>query len=294
MKTARLAGLVIAWILGQFAANAETPPPYPAPGKMIDLGGYRVHLNCTGKGEPTVMIVGAGYSFDWSLIQPAVSAFARVCTYDPPGTVWSDPGPAPTCDGRAGEIHKMLTKAGIQGPVMMVGHSIGAVFARLYGQHYPADLAGMVLIDHAGAYRFAPGDAPAPPPPGRSSAIVSIEDSLARLPAFAQEMHRWLAAQSGSRAASNIPFFNACIAEVERTGRAQTSESMPLIVIANSALAGLTDYQSKQAELLAQSRNSKAIIAHTRGHQVPMDDPASIIEAIRQVVTAARDHSTVR
>ena len=294
MKTARRAGLVITWILGQFAAAAETPPPYPAPGKMIDLGGYRVHLNCTGNDKPTVMIVGAGYSFDWSLVQPAVSAFARVCTYDPPGTVWSDAGPAPSCDGRVVEIHKMLATARIQGPLVLVGHSIGAVFARLYAQHYPVDVAGMVLIDHAGAYRFAPGDSPLPPAPGRSSAVVSGEGSLARLPAFAQDMHRWIDSQSGSRAASNIPLFNACIAEVARTGRVQTAESMPLIVIANSALAGSADYQSKQVELLAQSRNSKAIIARTRGHQVPMDDPGSIIEAIRQVVTAARNHSSVQ
>jgi pimeloyl-ACP methyl ester carboxylesterase len=291
MKAVRLAGLAIAWILGQFAAAAETPP-YPPPGKMIDLGGYRVHLNCTGTGEPAVMIVGAGYSFDWSLVQPAVTAFARVCTYDPPGTVWSDPGPAPTCDGRVVEIHKMLSNAGIRGPVVLVGHSIGAVFARLYAHRYPADVAGMVLIDHAGAYRFTPADAPLPQP-GRSSVIQSGEASLSQLPAFAQDMHRWVSAQSASRT-SNIPFFNACIAEVARTGRIQTAESMPLIVIANSALAGLPDYQSKQAELLAQSRNSKAMIARTRGHQVPIDDPGSIIEAIRQVVTAVRNHSSVQ
>jgi pimeloyl-ACP methyl ester carboxylesterase len=260
---------------------------------MIDLGGYCVHLNCTGNGEPTVMIVGAGYSFDWSLVQPAVSAFARVCTYDPPGTIWSDPGPAPTCDGRVVEIQKMLFRAGIQGPVVLVGHSIGAVFARLYAQHYPGDVAGMVLIDHAGGYRFAPGDAPLPSP-GRRSAMAAGEGSLARLPAFAQEMHRWVAAESASRAASNIPFFNACIAEAARISRVQTAESMPLIVIANAALAGLADYQSKQAALLAESRNSKAMIARTRGHQVPIDDPGSVIEAIRQVETAARNHSKVQ
>jgi hypothetical protein len=69
---------------------------------------------------------------------------------------------------------------------------------------------------------------------------------------------------------------------------------MPLIVIANSALVGSPDYQTKQVELLALSRNSKAVIAHTSSHQVPIEDPDSIIEAIRQVVTAARNHSSVQ
>ena len=63
MKTATLAVVVIACIPGPFAASVETDPPQPAPGKMVDLGGYRVHLNSTGNGEPTVMIIGAGYSF---------------------------------------------------------------------------------------------------------------------------------------------------------------------------------------------------------------------------------------
>ena len=290
MKSASVAGLITALTIGRLPCAAQTLPPHAPPGRMIDLGGYRVHLNCTGGEKPTVMIAGAGYSFDWSLVQPAVSSFARVCTYDPPGSAWSDPGPAPTCDGRVVEIHKMLAKAGIDGPLVLVGHSIGAVFARLYALHYPADVAGMVLIDHAGAYRFSPVDAPLAAQPGRSGRDVSAgEDSLTRLPPFAQDMHRWVSARDASRAATNIPFFNTCIAQVGEAAIAHTPMAAPLIVIANSALAGLADYQRAQAGLLALSRNSKALIARTRGHQIPMDDPGIIIEAIRQVVITARN-----
>ncbi len=132
------------------AAQAPAGAPYPPLGALVDVGGYRVHLHCTGTGRPAVVIVGSGYSFDWSLVQGPVSTFTKVCTYDPAGSAWSDPGPAPTCNGRVLEIHRALQNGGVDGPIVLVGHSIGAVFSRLYADRYPAAVAGMVLSDHAG------------------------------------------------------------------------------------------------------------------------------------------------
>jgi hypothetical protein len=79
-------------------------------------GGYRVHLYCTGTGSPAVVIVGAGFSFDWGLIQPEVAKFTQVCAYDHSGIGWSDPGPRDSCSLRVEEVHAVLKKAGIQGP----------------------------------------------------------------------------------------------------------------------------------------------------------------------------------
>src|SRR5437870_10242016 len=74
----------------------EAPKP-PPPGKLVDIGGYRLHVDCTGRGGPTVVLeAGAGdFSFDWSLVQPEVARFTRVCSYDRAGSAWSDPGPVP-------------------------------------------------------------------------------------------------------------------------------------------------------------------------------------------------------
>jgi pimeloyl-ACP methyl ester carboxylesterase len=292
MKAGLLPGLVAAFMIGQSpVVTGQVPPPPSPPGKMIDVGGYRVHLNCAGSGKPAVIIVGAGYSFDWSLVQPAVATFARVCTYDPAGSAWSDPGPAPTCDGRAVEIHKMLTNAGVVGPFVLVGHSIGAVFARLYATRYPAEVRGMVLVDHAGRYRIVGGGGAQQAQPGQRINMPSGEESLRKLPPVAQVMHRW-ASGLGSNAGSGVSFFDRCIAEVARTpAPVKPRTKMPLIVIANTALAGSTDYQEVQAGLLALSRNSKAMLARTSGHMVPMDDPGVIVEAIRQVVAAARNQA---
>src|ERR1700719_1625095 len=114
----------------QASIPADQNPPPPL-GKLVDVGGYRVHLYCTGAGSPTVVIVGAGFSFDWGLIQPEVATMTQVCSYDHSGSVWSDDGPTDSCALRVREIHDALKNAGIKGPYVIVGHSLGALVARL-------------------------------------------------------------------------------------------------------------------------------------------------------------------
>jgi len=123
---------------------------YPPPGKLIDIGGYRLHLNCVGnKGPAVVLIIGAGdFSFDWSLVQSRIAEFARVCSYDRAGFAWSDPGPTPrTIKQEAFELHTVLSAAHIKAPYVLVGHSLGGLVARVYTAQYPREVAGMVLVD---------------------------------------------------------------------------------------------------------------------------------------------------
>jgi hypothetical protein len=95
-------------------ANQNSPPPL---GKLVDVGGYRVHLYCTGSGSPTVVILGAGFSFDWGLVQPEVASITQVCSYDHSGSAWSDDGPTDSCSLRVSEIHEVLKNAGIRAPI---------------------------------------------------------------------------------------------------------------------------------------------------------------------------------
>ena len=125
----------------------KPPPPL---GKLVDVGGWRLHLNCTGKNGPTVVLIaGAGdFSFDWGLVQPGVSRFARVCSYDRAGLAWSDPGPTPrTMLQDAYELHALLRATGIKAPYVLVGHSIGGLIARVYAGQFPKEVAAMVLVD---------------------------------------------------------------------------------------------------------------------------------------------------
>jgi pimeloyl-ACP methyl ester carboxylesterase len=91
-----------------------THAPSP-PGQLVDIGGFRLHLHCVGRGTPTIVLIpGAGdYSFDWALIQPALSKETRTCSYDRAGYAWSDLGPNPrTMRQEAAELRRLLQKAG--------------------------------------------------------------------------------------------------------------------------------------------------------------------------------------
>src|SRR5580658_564736 len=113
-----LSGWVLACLLcAPIEAQSSKAAPYPPPGQLVDLGGYRVHLYCTGQGDPTVVVVGGGFSFDWDLVQSEVAKFTKVCTYDVAGTAWSDPHPGSfgTCPDRVSEVHELLNTARIGG-----------------------------------------------------------------------------------------------------------------------------------------------------------------------------------
>ena len=151
------AGVVLTGLLCVGAASApaqsDSGPPLPPPGRLIDVGGWRMHLDCTGAakpGAPTVVLeAGAGdFSVEWSLVQPGVSAFARVCSYDRSDDGWSDWGPHPrTLHQDVYELHTLLAKAGERAPYIMVGHSYGGWIVSLFQSTYPSEVAGMVLIE---------------------------------------------------------------------------------------------------------------------------------------------------
>jgi pimeloyl-ACP methyl ester carboxylesterase len=115
----------------------------------VDVGGYRLHLNCRGSGGPVIVLLpGSGdFSFDWALVQPEVARSARVCAYDRAGSAWSDPGPTPrTMRQEARELRALLRAASEAPPYVLVGHSLGGLVARTYAAAYPGDVAGMVLV----------------------------------------------------------------------------------------------------------------------------------------------------
>ena len=148
-----IALLAFIGFLYQNIASAVDASRYPPPGKLIDVGGYRLHLYCTGtshSGSPTVILEagGGGGSVGWSKIQPGVASFTRVCSYDRAGYGWSDNGPLPRTAGRiVTELHTLLTRAAVPGPYVLVGHSFGGLIVRLYAYRYPQQVAGLVLVD---------------------------------------------------------------------------------------------------------------------------------------------------
>lgn len=143
-----------AFVLASLSAMAQSEqPPLPPPGRLIDVGGWRLHLYCTGEARPSqpTVILEAGlgdFSVEWSLVQPKLADSGRVCSYDRAGTGWSELGPHPRLMHQiVHELHLLLAKAGVRPPFVLVGHSYGGWLVRLYGSKHPAEVAGMVLIE---------------------------------------------------------------------------------------------------------------------------------------------------
>jgi pimeloyl-ACP methyl ester carboxylesterase len=155
-----LAVLVLALIsvltltsLYQAVASWQDSQNFPASGKLVDVGGYRLHIFCTGQrqsGSPTVVFEGGlgASSIMWSLVQSGITAHTRACSYDRAGYGWSEPGPQPrTANHIVDELHRLLSGAGEQPPFVLVGHSFGGIIIRLFASKYPAEITGLVLVD---------------------------------------------------------------------------------------------------------------------------------------------------
>ena len=142
--------LLLAGAIYETVAEAADAQAYPPPGQLVDVGGHRLQINCTGEGSPTVVIeAGLGdWSTGWGYVQPEVAKTTRVCTYDRAGWGWSDPGPEPRDAAQiAKELHTLLQKANIPGPYVIVGHSLGGLPVRVFTHDYPAEVAGVVLVE---------------------------------------------------------------------------------------------------------------------------------------------------
>jgi pimeloyl-ACP methyl ester carboxylesterase len=145
-----LLALAVAGAIYQAIATELAERAYPPPGEMVDVGGYRLHINCVGQGSPNVILDtgSGGMSAQWVRVQQEVSGTTRVCAYDRAGMGWSEMGPEPR-DAKqvTGELHTLLGKAGIEEPYVLVGHSFGGLYMQTYAARYPDEVAGVALVD---------------------------------------------------------------------------------------------------------------------------------------------------
>jgi len=272
--------------------------PYPPPGRLIDVGGWRLHINCTGEArasQPTVILEsGIGdFSVEWSLVQPLVAKFARVCSYDRASDGWSDLGPHPrTMRQTVFELHTLLDKAGVRPPFVLVGQSYGGVLVRLYAATYPADVTGMLLVDggRLNPLRFIDGKLVSLPetatgrnlppvktsnpllesdiPPGaraqmeagaRQAVPSANNPPRDKLPADAQRMRTWALGQVKHYAAYVNPFEAEELALMiaDQKKKEFPLGGMPLIVLT----AGNSEYGPDEQSLEDDRQKNQAALA---------------------------------
>jgi pimeloyl-ACP methyl ester carboxylesterase len=288
---------------------------FPEDGRLVDVGGYRLKLNCTGIGKPTV-ILEAGWgdlSGEWKAVQPGIGKFSRVCSYDRAGYGESDPGPMPRISVQiATELHALLRNAGEQPPYVLVGHSFGGYSVRVFNGLYPDEVAGIVLADatQEDQYELLPKAWNA-----ISAAQLRHCERQVRYAFFLINLgvgRLMLKAQGADRGAYLIlqtKYLRARASELEQiqvsaeqARRADHINDKTLVVLTaadntDSTLSrGLSnedfdnfqriwidDLQMRLAHLSSRGRR---IIVDGSGHDIPSDRPAAIIEAVREIRAA--------
>ena len=130
-------------------ARHSLSPPYVAAGRRIDVGGRALYLDCRGSGSPTVVLeAGSGSdSATWSAVLDASARITRTCAYDRAGRGRSDPTGPRTLVEAAAELRALLTAAGEPGLYVLVGHSLGGAFVRVFAAEHRAEVVGLVLVD---------------------------------------------------------------------------------------------------------------------------------------------------
>jgi pimeloyl-ACP methyl ester carboxylesterase len=299
-----------------------------APGKMVELGGHRLHVNCVGRGGPTVVVEnGLGdFSFDWVLVQTRVARFARICTYDRAGYAWSDPGPKPRTFAQLNlELRDALKKLGETGPFVLVGHSFGGPVVRNFAAVYPRDVAGMVLVDAAfegqrvgigggKTMRLGKGAKGQPIPEPREEMKdtdkVETHDGVARrgsldpmynpLPPVDQRMQVWAQSLTNTdfAEASQREWSDEYFAKLLAQPQAGVLGSIPLIVLARTEGGFGDDLDVSAVELEAERKAGQAMLARLStkgklvmvrsGHNMELEAPDDVVRAVRDVVEAVR------
>ena len=319
-----------------WAQQMSAGSPDMAKKNLIDIGGgRRMNIVCIGEGSPAVVFdYGlSGHILKWQKVQAAVSATTRACFYDRAGYGYSDPSPRPrTAASIVDDLHRLLAKARVAHPLVLVGSSIGGLYVTLYADRYPSEVAGLVLVDPS----FAGQEVyPASPQLKRDQEELAGEErdakrcaALARSGKLSEaEPHDCFGFSSG-RTRYEIdylldqfckPFrYESRISEalafregvdysedsLEERRAARPFGSMPVIVLTRDAsadAAGANDEEAKREEarwldghnrLAARSSRGESIIVAGAGHEIELDKPEAVDAAILKVIAEARSGHT--
>jgi pimeloyl-ACP methyl ester carboxylesterase len=279
---------------------------HPMPGELIDVGGYKMHIYCTGPGGPAVILdSGLGDSYmSWRNVQPEIAKFVSVCSYDRAGMGYSEPSPRPrTSRVFAEELHELLHAARVAPPYILVGHSFGGFNARLFASRYRFETAGMVLVDSS--HPDQPERMPANDLLGaiREAKFLQYGEpiGISRFLGYCDADAAVRAAEcTFNNARENSAELENVLTSGRETAAAGNLGDLPLVVISRDTdkrnldfPADLDNARNKvwaemQEELSHLSTQGALVIAKGSGHAIQNDRPDIVIQAVHNVVDQAR------
>ena len=288
-------------VSAQLMASPATPKS-SIPGRLVDIGGHRLHIYCVGEGVPSIVFdsgVG-GFSLEWSRVQNVLARRTRVCAYDRAGYGWSDLGPLPRTSERiTRELHTLLERAGVAGPYIIAGHSFGGYNAQLFARNYPDQTAGLVLIDssHPEQIERLPGPEPGTVKrvrPGSNSYVVSWFFPHPNFPdenaLMAQRiMQSW---QHKMTWREEMTVFSVSAKQVKAS---RPMPEVPVLVLTRgrSFWPGYSNgdetervWMELQDELSQLGANPVHLIAERSGHVIHLDQPGIVITAMQTMLNA--------
>jgi pimeloyl-ACP methyl ester carboxylesterase len=279
---------------GYETIGQATAPTVAMRGQLVDVGPYRLHLECTGSRGPTVILEpGAGGSAaSMGLIAPAVAADSRVCVYDRAGRGWSDPAASPPDgDQIATDLHRLLDRAHVPGPYVLVGHSFGGLYLRTYAAKYPEEVSELVLVDSTAA-----NDKPVSKPKAGSYSVLEHASSL-----FATTsrlgLGRLLYGEDARTTAATAKDMSGTLEEygvanrsTGAAGRLRSLDAKPLIVL-TAERGNSKGWMADQNETVTLSTNSLHRVVSGATHASFVENPdhaAAVTKAIHDVVVSVR------
>lgn len=296
-----IVGLILIGIVYESRSEATDAKRYPPPGRFVDVGGYQLHLYCSGEGSPTVVIESGwgGSSAIWGWVQPEVAKITRVCAYDRAGMGWSESSPEPrTARQFSRELHILLERAHEPGPYVLVGHSLGGHIVRVYANEYVSEVAGLVLVDPQNLSEHATTAPNSGSRPGKYSLpVLAAHMGLIRLLAVplgaVQDLppHDKQAYKATSVSPRSVHTFldeGVGMSEGAVQARAVTTlGDMPLILLSRGK--NLDDEtMASQDRYLNLSSNSLRLVAEKSDHGIMVEQPDSVVDAIMQMVEMVR------
>jgi pimeloyl-ACP methyl ester carboxylesterase len=298
----------------QFIATRMDQRTYLPAGQLTNVGGYMLHIHCTGQGSPTILLEGGlgGTSLDWSRVQPELSTATRVCSYDRAGLGWSENNPsgAPRTSSQiAQELHTLLASTGIEGPYILAGLSAGGMHVQMFADRYPDEVLGMVLVDPTPANLMASFSdeqrRPLLPNLDQFEVIQMLEpfgllrllplpgsEALANLPEETQQAIRAVNVRTGAAAAlyEEAAGFEASI--LETASLPPLPVDLPLTVIWHGTPAEPLELEplaeASLRELVMHSDYGRFLIAEGSGHYVTFDRPDIVIGELKSILATVR------